>query len=93
MVLASCCRMLPVKMIENACLEASGYAMSADIAAFLAAVGTEPLERLEWNGWAIEDSALGTILAGEASLFHPLDEEKSHGNHWNSSEILEDHAV
>lgn len=58
--------------------------MSADIAAFLAAVGTEPLERLEWNGWAIEDSALGTILAGEASLFHPLYEEKKT---WKSLEL------
>ena len=48
--------------------KASGYAMSADIAAFLANVGTGPLERLEWNAWAIEDSALGTILAGESEI-------------------------
>eukprot|EP00435_Cladocopium_sp_Y103_P018064 s1799_g4.t1 len=44
--------------------EASGYAMSADIAAFLASVGVASLAQLQWNAWAIEDSALGTILAG-----------------------------
>lgn len=45
--------------------EASGYAMSADIAAFLASVG-EPgaLAQLHWKAWAIEDTALGTVLAG-----------------------------
>ena len=44
--------------------EASGYAMSADIAAFLASVGQASLAQLQWKAWAIEDSALGTILAG-----------------------------
>ena len=44
--------------------EASGYAMSADIAAFLASVGMASLAQLQWKAWAIEDSALGTILAG-----------------------------
>lgn len=44
--------------------EASGYAMSSDIAAFLASVGTGALSDLSWNAWAIEDSAMGTILAG-----------------------------
>ena len=44
--------------------EASGYAMSADIASFLASVGTAALSNLQWNAWAIEDSALGTVLAG-----------------------------
>ena len=44
--------------------EASGYAMSADIAAFLASLGIPPLAQLQWKAWAIEDSALGTILAG-----------------------------
>eukprot|EP00439_Symbiodinium_sp_Y106_P040409 s4733_g4.t4 len=44
--------------------EASGYAMSSDIAAFLASVGSGALSHLSWNAWAIEDSAMGTILAG-----------------------------
>eukprot|EP00913_Durusdinium_trenchii_P000149 g134.t1 len=44
--------------------EASGYAMSADLAAFLAGVGVGELSTLSWKAWAIEDSALGTILAG-----------------------------
>ena len=44
--------------------EASGYAMSSDLAAFLANVGIGVLEDLEWKAWSIEDSALGTILAG-----------------------------
>ena len=44
--------------------EASGYAMSADIAAFLASVGMASLAQLQWKAWAIEDTALGTILAG-----------------------------
>jgi hypothetical protein len=38
--------------------------MSADIAAFLASVGMASLAQLQWKAWAIEDSALGTILAG-----------------------------
>ena len=44
--------------------EASGYAMSADLAAFLSNVGMGVLENLQWKAWSIEDSALGTILAG-----------------------------
>ncbi|CAE7268186.1 POGLUT1 [Symbiodinium natans] len=44
--------------------EASGYAISSDIAAFLASVGSGALSELHWNAWAIEDSAMGTILAG-----------------------------
>eukprot|EP00434_Breviolum_minutum_P000045 symbB.v1.2.000038.t1/scaffold12.1/size699752/18 len=44
--------------------EASGYAMSADLAVFLSNVGMGVLENLQWKAWSIEDSALGTILAG-----------------------------
>eukprot|EP00931_Biecheleriopsis_adriatica_P008550 TRINITY_DN109707_c0_g1_i1.p1 TRINITY_DN109707_c0_g1~~TRINITY_DN109707_c0_g1_i1.p1 ORF type:complete len:720 (-),score=124.06 TRINITY_DN109707_c0_g1_i1:100-1935(-) len=44
--------------------EASGYAMSASVAAFLAGVGQDALSSLSWKAWAIEDAALGTILAG-----------------------------
>jgi len=46
--------------------EASGYAMSAAVAAFLAGVGEEggALAPLAWKSWAIEDAAMGTALAG-----------------------------
>eukprot|EP00927_Polykrikos_kofoidii_P039036 TRINITY_DN33477_c0_g1_i1.p1 TRINITY_DN33477_c0_g1~~TRINITY_DN33477_c0_g1_i1.p1 ORF type:complete len:338 (-),score=47.70 TRINITY_DN33477_c0_g1_i1:185-1165(-) len=46
--------------------EASGYALSASVAAFLAGVGQpgSALMALNWKGWAIEDAALGTALAG-----------------------------
>lgn len=45
--------------------EASGYAISAPVAAFLAGVGSPgPLAALGWKPWAIEDAALGTALAG-----------------------------
>lgn len=44
--------------------EASGYAMSASVAAYIAGVGEGTLATLAWNAWAIEDAAMGTILAG-----------------------------
>ncbi|CAE8612973.1 unnamed protein product [Polarella glacialis] len=44
--------------------EASGYAMSAGVAAFLAGVGEGALSTLAWKAWAIEDAVLGTVLAG-----------------------------
>eukprot|EP00933_Yihiella_yeosuensis_P004740 TRINITY_DN109147_c0_g1_i1.p1 TRINITY_DN109147_c0_g1~~TRINITY_DN109147_c0_g1_i1.p1 ORF type:complete len:195 (-),score=24.37 TRINITY_DN109147_c0_g1_i1:124-624(-) len=44
--------------------EASGYAISAGIAAFLAGVGEGALSSLAWKAWAIEDAAMGTLLAG-----------------------------
>lgn len=46
--------------------EASGYAMTAAVAAFLAAAGSpgSGLQPLAWKAWAIEDAAFGTILAG-----------------------------
>lgn len=46
--------------------EASGYAMSASLAAFLAGVGqsNSALAPLAWKAWAIEDTAVGTALAG-----------------------------
>merc|ERR1711924_480168 len=44
--------------------EASGYAMSAAVAAFLAGVGAGDLAALSWKAWSIEDAAMGTVLAG-----------------------------
>lgn len=58
--------------------EASGYAMSASVAAFLAAIGDPAmfsLARLRWRSWAIEDSSLGTILAGLDVSFLQLPSE------------------
>ncbi|CAK0790013.1 unnamed protein product [Prorocentrum cordatum] len=44
--------------------EASGYFMSAAVAAFIAGIGDGILASLSWKAWAIEDAALGTALAG-----------------------------
>ena len=55
--------------------EASGYAMSASVAAFLAGVGAGELKALSWKSWGIEDAALGTLLAGLNVSFLQLPHE------------------
>mmetsp|Transcript_39648 Transcript_39648/g.91523 ORF Transcript_39648/g.91523 Transcript_39648/m.91523 type:complete len:710 (+) Transcript_39648:72-2201(+) len=55
--------------------EASGYVMSADVAAFIASIGDGSLKRLAWKAWAIEDAAMGTALAGLDIAWYQLPTE------------------